>query len=288
MQHASPPRQFLTRSLIVTVFLLVTACTLKSLYNNLDYLIPEYVEGMVTLDDALEDRLEQRTGVLLDWHRSTQLKQYANWVSELQSNILRNLTEDKIVARFDDLEVFWESLIYKINDEMALLLPLLDEYQRDELFASIEDNNEEFREEYIDITNEERLELYLENLHDQVDFWFGSYTEEQEAMLKHAATELQSSAELRLGTRLAWQDGIKSILDTSASEAEKQQQLNLFLNRFTEYDDPDIRRISRHNQRVVARVAVQIATSMTPEQKHYFTDKTNDYIRMFTELSEGR
>ncbi len=288
MQHASPYRQFLTRSLVVTVFLLVTACTLKSLYNKLDYLIPEYVEGMVTLDDALEVRLEQRTGVLLDWHRSTQLKQYANWVSELQSNILRNPTEDKIVARFDDLEVFWESLIYKINDEMVLLLLLLDEYQRDELFASIEDNNEEFREEYIDITNEERLELYLENLHDQVDLWFGSYTEEQEAMLKHAATELQSSAELRLGTRLAWQDGIKSILDTSASEAEKQQQLKLFLNQFTEYDDPDIHRNSRHNHRVVARVAVQIATSMTPEQKHYFTDKTNDYIRMFTELSEGR
>ena len=288
MQHASTLSQFLVRSLVVIAFLLVSACTIKYLYNNLDYLIPEYVEGMVSLDDMLEERLEQRTELLLEWHRSTQLKQYANWVSELQENILRNPTEENIVARFNDMEIFWQSLRYKINDEMALLLPLLDEYQREELFSNIGDNNEDFHEDYVDIKDEERLENYIETLHDHVDFWFGSYTAEQEPMIKYTATQLQSSAKLRLESRLRWQHGIRSILETSASRTDKQEHLKLFLDQFTENVDPEIRRISRHNQRAIAHLAVKIATSMSPEQKHYFIDETNDYIRMFTELSEGR
>ena len=74
-----------TRTIVIlTLLTAVAACSFKTVYNRLDYLIPEYVEGMVTLDDVLEEKLEQRTLVLLEWHRNTQLKQYADWLSALQ------------------------------------------------------------------------------------------------------------------------------------------------------------------------------------------------------------
>ena len=41
--------------------LTVVACSIKTLYNRLDYLIPSYVEGMVSLDDVLEEIVEQRS-----------------------------------------------------------------------------------------------------------------------------------------------------------------------------------------------------------------------------------
>ena len=65
--------------IIVAFVMMVASCSFKTLYNQLDYLIPSYVEGMVSLDSMLEEKVEQRTLVLINWHRNTQLNQYADW-----------------------------------------------------------------------------------------------------------------------------------------------------------------------------------------------------------------
>ena len=52
--------------LIISFILLVSACSLKTIYNRLDYLIPSYVEGMVSLDDVLEEKVEQVIAKLIE------------------------------------------------------------------------------------------------------------------------------------------------------------------------------------------------------------------------------
>jgi hypothetical protein len=47
--------RFTKAIVILTLITAVAACSFKTVYNRLDYLIPEYVEGMVTLDDVLEE-----------------------------------------------------------------------------------------------------------------------------------------------------------------------------------------------------------------------------------------
>ena len=44
---------------------------------------------MVSLDDVLEEKVEQRTQTLISWHRNTQLKQYAE-ILNLVFNVLNN------------------------------------------------------------------------------------------------------------------------------------------------------------------------------------------------------
>ncbi|MGD2161298.1 MAG: DUF6279 family lipoprotein, partial [Gammaproteobacteria bacterium] len=106
---------------VVVLITLVTACSFKTVYNRLDYLIPEYVEGVVTFDEVLEEQLEKRTGVLLHWHRSTQLKQYADWLQALQVDIDAGLTEQQLEQRINEMEVFWLSIVSRLNNEMAYL-----------------------------------------------------------------------------------------------------------------------------------------------------------------------
>ena len=54
---------------IVALVVMAASCSFKTLYNQLDYLIPSYVEGMVSLDGMLEEKVEQRSLVLINWHR---------------------------------------------------------------------------------------------------------------------------------------------------------------------------------------------------------------------------
>lgn len=272
----------------IALIALVTACSFKTVYNRLDYLIPEYVEGIVTLDDVLEQRLDERTLVLLQWHRNTQLKQYASWLQSLQQDVNGQLTVEQLEQHIAAMEQFWLSLEIKLNDEMAYLLPQLDADQREELFAYLDETNEEFREEYIDPDNDERIEAFAERMIDTYENWIGELSDAQAQAAELAASGLISSAELRLERRLEWQQGIRDILASPDSRYDKNQRLLAFLAGFEHDPEGPIKQASDHNRQIIVGLTVEIAQSMTQDQKDHFTSKTDDYIRMFTELAENR
>lgn len=274
--------------IVIGLIMLITACSFKTVYNRLDYLIPKYVEGVVSLDDILEERLEGRTQVLLNWHRNTQLKQYAGWLQSLQQDIGVQLTEQQLEQHISEMEGFWLSLLNKVNDEMAYLLPMLDEVQREELFVYLDDSNEEFRESFIEPEDQERIDDYAGRMIDVYEDWIGELTDEQAGSVEQAAAELISSAELRLQRRLEWQQGIRQILVSADSHYDKSQRLRVFLAGFEQDQDGPIRQASDINRQVIIRLTVHIAHSLTNEQREFFISRTDDYIRMFTELAENR
>jgi len=280
--------RFTKTVIVIALIAVVAACSFKTLYNRLDYLIPEYVEGMVTLDDVLEQKLEQRTRGLLNWHRNTQLKQYAEWLSAIQRDMGTRLTEEKVEQRIKEMDKFWRSLAEKVNDEMAYLLPLLDKEQQEELFINLEDKNKEFREEFADLNDEQRIDDYIEDISGIYENWIGELTEKQEQFVEQAAAVLVSTAELRFQRRLLWQHGIREILTEDGSTQSKSEKLRQFMAGYEDVDDESTKQKSDINKKIIVRLTVQISHSMTAEQKEYFTSKTNDYIRMLTELAENR
>ena len=279
---------FLIAALVASLLFIISACSFKTLYNRLDSLIPSYLEGMVTLGDVLEKKVEQRSQLLINWHRNTQLKQYADWLRTLQRDADPQLTEAQLLQHIATLEFFWHSLSEKVNKEMADLLPLLSSDQRKELFASIADKNQDFRDDYIDLDEDERIDSFTENMFDNYENWLGDLTDEQEEAIELVASELRSTAALRLQQRLLWQHGIQDILDSSDSTALKSERLSLFFAGFEIDNNAEMKRISAANRRFIVQLTVQIVHNLSPEQKDYFIDKTDDYIRIFTELAENR
>ena len=274
--------------LIIAAIASITACSFKSVYNKLDYLIPEYVEGMVTLDDPLEEQVEQRSAALINWHRRTQLPEYSEWLQGLQREVLDDLTVEQVQRRFDDGNQFWLSMLSRINQEMAVLLPQLDENERNELFASIAEKNDDYRKKYIDICKAEMLDGFYEQLIEFYETWLGTITEQQRKYIELTALELESSALYRLQRRQEWQQGIRLILESASTQSEKEQALLAFFNNFENNQNNNIQRSFEVNRKLIAELTVKIAHSLTPDQKNYFTQKTNDYIRMFNELvNEG-
>jgi len=279
---------FLIAALITCSVVFITACSFKTWYNQLDSLIPSYIEGLVSLGDVLEKKVEQRSLLLVNWHRNTQLKQYAVWLHTLQRDAGPQLTEAQLLQHIATLEFFWQSLSEKVDEEMVDLLPLLNSDQRKELFASIADKNQDFYDDYIDLDEEERIDSFTDYMIDYYETWLGDLTDEQEEAIALAASELRSSATLQLQQRLLWQRGIQDILDSGDSTALKSEQLSLFFAGFEMDNNAEMKSIDADNQRILVQLTVQVVHSLTPEQKDYFIDKTDDYIGIFTELAENR
>ena len=266
---------------------LLASCSFKTVYNRLDVLIPEYVEGLVTIDNALENNLQQRSTALLEWHRQTQLIRYADWLRGFQGEVGK-LTVDSARRYALEAEDFWEAMSAKIDYEMAELLPLLDTKQQNELFASITEKNEDFADEYIDIDDDERRTNYYERTRDTYENWIGDLTDAQEQAIRQATDRLLDGARLRLDRRQEWQAGIQEILAGRESRQVKSQQLHDYLQDFEFSNAQSLDSRIEANKEIITGLTVAISDSMDEDQAGHFVDKTDDYIRMFTELSENR
>lgn len=271
---------------IVTLVVMAASCSVKTMYKQVNYLIPSYVEGMVSLDSMLEEKVEQRTLLLINWHRNTQLHQYAKWLRVFQHGANDQLTEEKLLQHIATLDSFWQSLSLKINEEMVRLLPLLNAEQREELFSNIADKNDEFREDYVAVDNDKRIEQYTDRMMDNYEKWLGNLTDEQESEVKQAADKMQATAGLRLKGRQQWQRSIQRILATNDSATQKAASLAKYFTDFNRRDNVAMNTIEKKNRQLLARLTVQIVRSMTEDQNAHFVSRTNDYIRMFTELAE--
>jgi len=273
---------------IISFLLIIGGCSLKSVYNNLDYLIPSYVEGMVSLDDMLEKRVEQRTQVLINWHRNTQLKQYADLLLSYQQDFGPQLTEERVSQHMTAMESLWQPLGEKLNEEMAILLPLLNDEQLEELFDSIDDKNEDFYDEYVDLDEAELIVEYSDSLLENYESWLGELTEQQEADIEKAAYKFHTSAHLRLEQRKKWQRNIREILYSEHTTEKKSERLRVFFKAFNNERVAALSDADTANKQVIASLTVKLVHAATADQKEYFMNKTDDYIRIFTELAENR
>ena len=273
---------------IIALVVMVASCSVKTMYKQLDYLIPSYVEGMVSLDSMLEEKVEQRTLVLINWHRNTQLHQYAAWLRVLQRDANDQLTEKKMLQHITTLDRFWQSLLLKISEEMARLLPLLNAEQRKELFSNIADKNNDFREENVDVDIDERIDQYTDRMLDSYETWLGNLTNKQESAVKQAAAIMHATAGLRLERRLQWQRSIQRILATNDSAMQKAASLGKYFTDYNRRDNVAMNSIEKTNRQILARLTVQIVHNMTEDQNAHFVSRTNDYIRMFNELAKER
>jgi hypothetical protein len=287
MMSTFPGRQGAWLPVAMVLAGLLTACSFKTVYNRLDMLIPEYVEGLVTIDDALEDNLQQRSTALLEWHRHTQLIQYADWLRAFQGEVGK-LTVDSARYYSTGAERFWDAMSAKIDHEMAELLPLLDAEQQQELFASIAEKNEDFSDEYIDIDDGERRDNYFERTRDTYENWIGNLSDTQEETIRQATDRLLDGARLRLDRREEWQAGIQAILAGGESRQVKSQRLHDYLENFEFSNAQSLDSKIAVNKEIIIELTVAISDSMNEDQAGHFVDRTNDYIRMFTELSENR
>ena len=163
----------LVTALLMYVFLSTTSCSFKTVYNNLDYLIPAYVDRMVGIDNKLSDLFDLRTAGFLKWHRDIQLPKYLIWLKDvkalLENSNTDNIKYDQVFVLIQNTTPFWLDVRSRLSDELSQLLPLLNEEQVAELFDSLAESNDEFVEKNIKLSKHEQAQLYEERLIDNAE-----------------------------------------------------------------------------------------------------------------------
>ena len=276
-------------SALSAIFLIVSSCSFKTVYNNLDFLIPAYIDHMVTIDDDLSDLVDSRTLALLKWHRGDQLPKYINWLSAIKQKLLNTqtseITHEQIILIINDFYRFWIVISNKFSLELARMLPLLNEEQVEELFESLSESNKEFISKNISPSKKDKEQLFEERLLESIEEWTGYFTDKQLIILKKSSSGFQSLSHLRLKARLEWQRETREVLTTD-NASNKTKQLRLLFSKLSEKHNKLYKEINTKNNNHLATVIINLFKTLNKDQKQHILEKLDFYIEIIKDLKK--
>ena len=191
---------------------LTSACSNTFFYNQLDWLIPWYVDDYVDLSFVQKEDLDKQVVMLLRWHRAKELSRYIKILDHIERDIKGDVTVETVEKWFDDVLIAAKRIQKTILPPAIELGNDLSEEQMAEFVNSLWEKHEALEEEYLSRNNEEYIEENYEKLTDSLSKYVGRLSDEQKERLNNAASTMQRFDKLWLEDRRNWLAKVEGLL----------------------------------------------------------------------------
>lgn len=168
--------RFRLACMLLGVALLLQGCSFATrfAYNHLDWLANRELAKYVDLNDAQEQWLEPRFKQVWDWHRDSQLPLYAADLRQLMGAVERGLTREDLLTANARMEQHWVRVTEALRDDAIALLRRLDDAQVAQLLERVDAKNQEFFDERLSVSAQERKEEDRKDAREWFDDRLGS------------------------------------------------------------------------------------------------------------------
>ena len=259
--------------------LFISGCsTCKLFYDFGDEMVSWQIDNYFDLTSKQEEWIEERLRLHLDWHRKQELPIYRDFLIEVQNWSGDGLTMselDECYARLDKKRV--RTLETLLPDTASFLAGISPEQVNTLEKKMIEDNQE--MEEELE-SPEELFSKRRENFWEQMEDWFGNFSEDQQVKINRMHTEWFSGSSdplvSRLERRRKSQLQFLSQLRSSQDKAELENWLRRsVINWAGETDYAKHVRLMRNKKRIL-----QVDKILTPEQRMHAVRELDEWIEI--------
>lgn len=249
------------------IALALTGCGIGLVYPRLDTIGAYYVEGLVTLDDAQAEQLDQLLGASLARHRASELDRYAAFLRGLAGFVEGGADAAEWRAAADQADVFWRDIGSALAPAAIELGRTLTDKQVAELLANLAERDEAEWQEFADRTPAEQLEHRQKMLRRAVERFTGRLDARQRALLdQHAASTGSVMPEWRENRR-AWRESLGAALAMRGSGEEFARRMTLPVARPDEIWTPRYRAAIERSRAQTIGLLVALDVTLTPSQR---------------------
>lgn len=275
------------RLVLVSVLALLTSgCAVRFVYNQLDWLVPWYLDDYITLEGPQKQLFKSRLDAYLQWHRREQLPLYAEFLDDVADRAKRGLKPSDIATIQRRTEELAQAMVIQLQPDMIELFAMATDKQVDKLFRKFAEDDARFRKEYLDVSVKQQRRQRAKEAEQYVERWTGSLHKEQRKMIDDWSQSYDLMAEELLETRTAWQQEFRRILDMRqdrpAYEAAFRQ---LLANPAFGRSETLQRKLDRNEQAVIA-LYLQLDRSLSPDQRTRMVKKLRSYADDFRHLAQ--
>ena len=293
-QHLSPIHTVRTLFLVVLMVLAAGCSTIRFSYNHGDTLLYWWLNAYVDLDSDQSDWVKKDIDKLFQWHRSTQLRDYAGLLGKMQRQLADgNVTQDELLGDYRDIKARTELLAFKALPDLAELAMSIKPDQIAQIEKKFAKNNTDYRKKFISGSVEDRQEAHYKKAKEQFELWFGNFSREQETQLRKLSDARPLDDEVFLQERTQRQKKIVSLLRRIQQEKlNKEQTMSaihvLLRDFFDRMEAPERKTFYDAYVDNTAKFILGGIRITTPEQKAHAQQRMQGWINDFNSLAAGK
>ncbi|MES3024712.1 MAG: DUF6279 family lipoprotein [Pseudomonadota bacterium] len=288
--HSPTIRRFRAFCLIAVVVLAAGCSSFRLGYNNGDTLMYWWLNSYLDFDSDQSGTVKKDIAKIFQWHRKSELDDYGRLLAKAKSQLAGRPTQADLLTDYREAMVLSMRVANYAIPEMARMARSAKPAQianMEEKFAS---TNETYRKKFLSGDVEKRQKVRYKKSMQQLELWFGSFSNDQEAALRKASDARPLNNEFWFEERVRRQKAILAALrkiqgEKLSQEASQALIQNLIKDMFERFEAPDRKpffdaSIAGTNEMVLT--AIRIAT---PEQKAHAQKRMQGWIDDFNELA---
>jgi hypothetical protein len=282
------------RRWLLLAALLLAGCSagVRLGYNNADTLLVYTIDGYIGLSPEQEQLVKERTGTLIAWHRATQLRDYAQLVETTRQRLEGPVTAADVLGFSNAINARLAAIGERAAPDLAQLALTLTPDQIVRMQRKLAGDNTKARRELAQLAEKETLDDRARRYAERADFWFGSLTREQLALVRASLAKRPDSAGWWLDERERRQRELIAVMQRIQAERPTEQVAAGWLRAyFTQLQLPvDAERRARviEFRAVNAELVAQLVNAATAEQKSKLSRRLASFAEDFTALASER
>jgi hypothetical protein len=277
-----------TLLLLLCLSLLITACSRLGLaYRNLDWLVPWRLNDYLNLDRQQQAWLKPRLQNHLKWHCSVELPRYLDWLQTTERILAQPQPDSgQLLEQFGQFDDALKRLSVEITPTSIALLRGLSAQQISELYAALDEDNQEDREDFLEPPLAVQISERRERMQERLRPWLGRLNSAQTANIADWATGLGEQNRLWLENRLLWQRQLRRVVAARESADFAPQMTRLLQQREAFYSE-EYRASYGRSRQALATLFSQVLSAADESQRERLGHRLRDLRNDLSELQCG-
>ncbi|WNF48174.1 DUF6279 family lipoprotein [Pseudomonas sp. SG20056] len=270
--------------LLLCLSLLISACSRAGLaYRNLDWLVPWRLNDYLNLDSQQQAWLKPRLQTHLQWHCSAELPRYIDWLKTTE-NILAQPQPDsaQLLEQFAQFDAALKRIGIEITPTAIELLPGLSEQQVRELYAAMDEDNLEDRQDFLDPPLAIQISERQTRMQERLRPWLGRLNSAQTEHIATWANSLGEQNRLWLENRQLWQAELRKVV-AERDSADFAERLTPLLQQRERFYSDEYRASYGRSRQALATLFSQLLSSSDKAQRERLSHRLRDLRRDLTE-----
>jgi hypothetical protein len=278
---------------LLLVLLIVTLAGCSSVrlsYNFGDTVLYWWINGYVGLESDQKSGVTTGIDKLFAWHRQTQLKEYVILLQNGQRQLQGNPTQADLLANYSALKDSARVMMRRALPELSNLARSLQPGQIASIEKKFASNNNDYRDKYLTGNTEKRKNARYESSLKQFELWFGSFSREQEAVIRKASDARPQDAQLWFDERILRQKKTIALLQKVQREKLGQEATMALIG---DLIDDSFRRLDQSEHKAAfdastngtLQMIMGVIAIVTPAQKEHVQKQMQDWIDDFNRLA---
>ena len=268
-------------TLIIAV-LLLSSCSMVQLgYDRGPQLAWWWLDSYIDFSREQKPHAKQAIRQWFDWHRATQLPEYADWLAAVRSLINAPVTPEQICRWSDELQ---DILAPAFDHAVHLGAPVvlsLDESQRRHLEQRYTKSNDKLRRDYLQPDPKDRLNAAIKRSVKRIENLYGKIDQQQRDLIIASITVSPFSPEAWLAERQRRQQVTLTTLQQLADASLPSEQVATVLRGLIEHthrsDSPDYRAYQIKLTEYTCGFIARMHNTTTPTQRRHAHDKLKSW-----------